>query len=92
MWRASEIVEEFERVEHRNKILVANKQKYESIIRVLIWNTWEYYIKNNVEIRAIHGNFDEYKTAELDRIYDSSKIFIPNEGKRPMPIRRRFGL
>ena len=92
MWRASEIVEEFERVEHHNKMLIANKQKYEGIIRCLIWDTWEYYIRNNLEVRAIKGNFEEYKNGELDRIYDTTKIFIPMEGKRPMPIRRRFEL
>ena len=92
MWRASEIVEEFERIENMNKRLMAHQQKYESIIRVLIWETWEYYIKNNLEVRAIKGNFDEYKMEELDRISNSSKIYIPMEGKRPMPLKRRFGL
>jgi hypothetical protein len=93
MWKASDIVEQFEILEKENERLKERDEKFKSIIRMHLFDTWEYYIKNNAEVRAIKGPYyEEYKTKELDRIFELHQIWISNNPQKPMPIKRRFGL
>ena len=50
MWRASETVQEFEALEDAYRAQNTKIDRLESVIRMLLWDNWTYFIRDNKDI------------------------------------------